>query len=40
MAMHEPTFLILTAIAEEPRHGYSVMQREARNTPWASEVRR
>jgi PadR family transcriptional regulator PadR len=26
MAMHEPTFFILTALAEQPRHGYSVMQ--------------
>lgn len=24
--MQEPTFFILTAIAEEPRHGYGVMQ--------------
>ena len=24
--MHEPTFLILTALADEPRHGYGVMQ--------------
>ena len=26
MAMQEPTFFILTAIAEQPRHGYAVMQ--------------
>ena len=24
--MHEPTFLILTALADEARHGYGVMQ--------------
>ncbi|HEV2891548.1 MAG TPA: helix-turn-helix transcriptional regulator [Frankiaceae bacterium] len=24
--MHEPTFLILTALADEPRHGYGVVQ--------------
>ncbi|BCB76103.1 PadR family transcriptional regulator [Phytohabitans flavus] len=26
MAMQEPTFFILTALAEEPRHGYGVMR--------------
>ncbi|GAA1028381.1 hypothetical protein GCM10009557_13200 [Virgisporangium ochraceum] len=26
MAMQEPTFFILTALAEEPRHGYGVIQ--------------
>ncbi len=24
--MHEPTFLILTALADEPRHGYGIVQ--------------
>jgi DNA-binding PadR family transcriptional regulator len=24
--MHEPTFYILTALADEPRHGYGVIQ--------------
>lgn len=27
--MQEPTFLILTALAEEPRHGYGVIQEVA-----------
>jgi PadR family transcriptional regulator PadR len=26
MAMQEPTFFILTALAERPRHGYGVIQ--------------
>jgi PadR family transcriptional regulator PadR len=26
MAMQEPTFFILTALAEQPRHGYGVIQ--------------
>jgi PadR family transcriptional regulator, regulatory protein PadR len=26
MALHEPTFFILTALAEKPLHGYGVMQ--------------
>jgi PadR family transcriptional regulator, regulatory protein PadR len=26
VAMQEPTFFILTALAEEPRHGYGVMR--------------
>jgi DNA-binding PadR family transcriptional regulator len=26
MAMHEPTFYILTALAERPQHGYGIMQ--------------
>ena len=26
MAMREPTFFILTALADQPRHGYGVMQ--------------
>ncbi|MFC4043092.1 PadR family transcriptional regulator [Dactylosporangium siamense] len=30
MAMHEPTFFILTALAEGPQHGYGVMQTVAR----------
>jgi DNA-binding PadR family transcriptional regulator len=25
-AMHEPTFLILTALAAQPRHGYGIIQ--------------
>jgi PadR family transcriptional regulator, regulatory protein PadR len=30
MAMHEPTFYILTALAERPQHGYGIMQTVAR----------
>ncbi len=30
MAIHEPTFYILTALAEGPQHGYGVMQTVAR----------
>ncbi|MEV4514388.1 helix-turn-helix transcriptional regulator [Dactylosporangium sp. NPDC049525] len=28
--MHEPTFYILTALAERPQHGYGIMQTVAR----------
>src|SRR5689334_13797887 len=30
MAMHEPTFYILTALAERPQHGYGIMQTVSR----------
>ncbi len=30
--MREPTFLVLTALAEEPQHGYAVLEDVARMT--------
>ena len=32
--MHEPTFLVLTALADMPRHGYAVIQ-EVERSDWA-----
>src|SRR5262245_44211116 len=39
MVMREPTFLILTALAEHPRHGYGVIQEVAALSDGRVELR-